>query len=497
MKNKEITKNTKADTGGINMNNKGITKRSEDFSRWYSDVIDAAGLAEHAPVRGCMIIKPYGYLIWENIVRIMDGMLKEIDVENAYFPLFIPESFLKKEAEHVEGFSPELAVVTHGGGKKLDEPLIVRPTSETIIYDSFSRWIKSYRDLPMAINQWSNIVRWEMRPRLFLRTTEFLWQEGHTAHATAEEAESYALMILKKIYQKFVEEYLAMPVYIGKKSEKEKFAGAKQTFCMEALMQDGKSLQSGTTHDLSDNFSKSFNVVFLDEFGKQQFVFQTSWGVSTRLIGGTIMSHSDDIGLVLPPKIAPVQIVITPIFRNPDDETVAEAVKIFEILKQKYKVKVDLRPNIRAGEKYYEWERKGVPLRVEIGPKDLIAKQCVIVRRDTNEKVVCTVSEITTKVGKLLDTIQGDLFNKAIQRREQTNQKVDDWQEFQAAIKKGGYVFAHWCEDTACEIAIKEKTKASTRCHLFDMEEEKGEHICVYCGKKSPSNRRWIFAKAY
>lgn len=483
--------------GGQTMANREITKREEDYSTWYSDVIEAAGLAEHAPVRGCMIIKPYGYAIWENIQAVMDAMLKKLGVENAYFPIFIPESFLKREAEHVEGFAPELAVVTHGGGKKLEEPLVVRPTSETIIYDAFSNWIQSYRDLPMLINQWANVVRWEMRPRLFLRTSEFLWQEGHTAHATAEEAEQYALMILQDVYKKFVEEFLAMPVLTGKKSEKEKFAGAKQTFCMEALMQDGKSLQAGTAHDLSDNFARSFNVNFLDKDGQQKFVYQTSWGVSTRLIGGIIMSHSDDTGLVLPPKIAPTQIIITPIFKSEDDDSVTEAKKLETILSQTFRVKTDLRSTMRPGEKYYEWERKGVPLRLEIGPKDLSVGQCVLARRDTGEKTVCKLADVSMTAESLLNDIQNNLFTKAVQRRELSNQMVDTWADFKTAIERGGYVYAHWCETTECEVAIKEETKATTRLHPFDGVIENGDHVCIHCGKKSPSNKRWIFNKAY
>jgi prolyl-tRNA synthetase len=494
MTNEMQQENTK---GGAAMAPKGIVSRQEDYSRWYSDVIEAAGLAEHAPVRGCMIIKPDGYAVWELIQQTMDRMFKELGVANAYFPLFIPESFLKREAEHVEGFAPELAVVTHGGGKKLEEPLVVRPTSETIIYDAFSRWINSYRDLPYLINQWSNVVRWEMRPRLFLRTTEFLWQEGHTAHATAEEAESYALMILHDVYKKFAEEYLAMPVYTGKKSEKERFAGAKQTFCIEALMQDGKSLQAGTSHDLSDNFARPFNVSFLDDKGERRFVFQTSWGSSTRLIGGIIMSHSDDTGLVLPPRIAPIQAIIVPIAKAQDEPAMAEALKIREALAPQIRTKVDQRVNLRPGEKYYDWERKGVPLRIEIGPKDLALGQCVLARRDTGEKQVCKLEEVASATKDLLETIQADLFTKALERRERSNIIVDDWQAFEAAVEQGGYIFAHWCEETACEVAIKEKTKASTRCHPFHLEAEAGAHACVHCGKPSPSNKRWIFAKAY
>lgn len=496
MDNKRSTTNS-TDEGGEKGKMKTITKRGEDYSRWYSDVIDAAGLAEHAPVRGCMVIKPYGYAIWENIQRELDVMFKALGVQNAYFPIFIPESFLKKEAEHVEGFSPELAVVTHGGGKKLEEPLVVRPTSETIIYDSFSRWISSYRDLPLLINQWANVVRWEMRPRLFLRTTEFLWQEGHTAHADAKDAEDYALMILERVYRRFAEEYLAMPVYTGKKSEREKFAGAKQTFCMEGMMQDGKSLQAGTAHDLSNNFSKSFDVGFLDEKGERRLVYQTSWGVSTRLIGGIIMSHSDDAGLVLPPKIAPIQAVVIPICKTTDDPVLVRARQLVAELAKSFRIHLDERLHLRPGEKYYEWEKKGVPIRIELGPKDLQNDRAILVRRDTSEKIACPLPETTAKVGELLETIQANLFQTARERREKSNQIVNDWKSFEQGIDCGGYVLAHWCEDGSCEIAIKEKTKATTRCHPFHLATETGVHPCVHCGKTSPSGKRWLFAKAY
>jgi len=490
-------KNSTANGEGEKGKKKAITKRSEDYSQWYSDVIEAAGLAEHAPVRGCMVIKPYGYAIWENIQQELDQMFKALGVQNAYFPLFIPESFLKKEAEHVEGFSPELAVVTHGGGKKLEEPLVVRPTSETIIYDSFSRWIESYRDLPLLINQWANVVRWEMRPRLFLRTTEFLWQEGHTAHAEAKEAEDYALMILETVYRRFAEEYLGMPVYTGKKSEREKFAGAKQTFCMEGMMQDGKSLQAGTAHDLSDNFAKSFNVDFLDEKGERRLVCQTSWGVSTRLIGGIIMSHSDDAGLVLPPKIAPIQVVVIPICKTADEPVMEEARQLVAELAKSFRVRLDERLHLRPGEKYYDWEKKGVPIRIELGPKDLENNQAILVRRDTGEKIACPLPETTAGVDTLLEAIQSGLFQAATSRREKSNQLINDWAAFEKGVERGGYVLAHWCEDGSCEIAIKEKTKATTRCHPFHLKAEDGTHPCVHCGKTSPSGKRWLFAKAY
>ncbi len=474
---------------------KKIMNRSEDYSRWYLDVVAMADLAEHSVVRGSMVIKPYGYSIWEKMVRILDDMLKNIGVENAYFPLLIPESFLKKEAEHVEGFSPELAVVTHGGGSKLTEPLVIRPTSETIIYDSFSKWINSYRDLPLLINQWANVVRWEMRPRLFLRTTEFLWQEGHTAHASLEEAEIYALDILKNVYRKFAEEYLAMPVYMGQKSESEKFAGAFKTFCIEALMQDGKSLQSGTSHNLADNFAKSFDISFLNKEGKKCFVNQTSWGVSTRLIGALIMTHSDDKGLVLPPKIAPIQAVIIPI--KPENQSVIIEAKRLKNILTDMKVKIDYRDNLSPGEKFYEWERKGIPLRIEIGPRDLAKQEVVIARRDTGLKESCQVNSLKQKINSLLEEIQINLFDSALERRQKSNKNADNWEEFSIAIKHGGYVFSHWCGERACEAEMKKKVKAVSRCIPFDGTEEKGEHFCILCGKKTSYKKRWIFAKAY
>ena len=404
---------------------------------------------------------------------------------------------MKKEKEHVEGFSPELAVVTHGGGKKLEEPLVVRPTSETIMYSTFANWIKSYRDLPLLINQWANIVRWEMRPRLFLRTTEFLWQEGHTAHKTAAQAREYALMILEDVYKWFAQEYLAIPVLSGQKSERERFAGALSTFTIEALMQDGKSLQMGTAHDLSDHFAKSFDVHFLDENGEQQYVYQTSWGVSTRLIGGLIMSQSDDNGLVLPPPIAPIELVIVPIFKNADDAQLQEAKNIAAALKNKFRVKLDERDNLRVGEKFFEWEKKGVPLRLEIGPKDLAAGQCVLVRRDTGEKNICPLNKIEEMVPELLAKIQQNLFTVALQRQQQNTWRVDNWGAFTEALEKGGYIAAFWCERTECELEIKEKTKATTRCLPFDVIKEDGEHVCVHCGKSVPQNKRWIFARSY
>lgn len=474
---------------------KTISKRGVSFSQWYLDVIAAAELAEHSVVRGCMVIKPYGYAIWEKIVAVIDLMLKDRGVKNAYFPLFIPKHFLEREKEHVEGFSPEVAVVTHGGGSELQEPLIVRPTSETIIYESFSRWIKSYRDLPLLINQWANVVRWEMRPRLFLRTTEFLWQEGHTAHASLEEADQYALGILHDVYQDFVQDYLAMPVYTGQKSEGEKFAGALRTYCIEAMMQDGKSLQAGTSHNLSDNFSQAFGVSFLDHNKQRKYVFQSSWGVSTRLIGGLIMMHSDDKGLVLPPKIAPIQVVVLPIRLN---QEIGPAV--LADLKVKLRLvssEIDVRDNLSLGEKHYEWEKKGVPIRIEIGPRDLAQNSVVLIRRDTGVKEVCSLDDITPRVAELLAEIQTNLFQVALQRRASTSLRTDTWTEFSAGIEKGGYIFAHWCGNKSCEADIKHKTKAVSRFLPFVAEEETGEHRCINCGIIVSEQKRWAFAKAY
>jgi len=501
-----LTKDSIVDSGSLKTNEpktktnkettvKTITKRSEDYSQWYQDVIDSADLAEHSVVRGCMVIKPYGYAIWENVVAVVDKMLKGIGVKNAYFPIFIPQSFLKREAEHVEGFSPELAVVTHGGGKELEEPLVVRPTSETIIYESFSRWIQSYRDLPLVINQWANVVRWEMRPRLFLRTSEFLWQEGHSAHATQQEAEEYALRILNDVYVRFVEDYLAIPVYTGQKSEGEKFAGALRTFCIEALMQDGKSLQAGTSHNLSDNFSRSFDVTFLDKDGQRKNVFQTSWGVSTRLIGALIMAHSDDNGLVLPPKIAPVQVVIIPIKVN--DEAVSSTVKSIAIQLTGFSVEIDSRDNLRPGEKYYEWEKKGVPVRIEIGPRDLATGTVVLVRRDTGAKEPCLIDQVQQRVENILQDIQSSLFAAALNRREESNKTADSWSDFEECVKQGGYVFAYFCGEKGCEAEIKQKTKAVSRFLPLGAGEEQGDHHCIQCGKKTTANKRWAFALAY
>lgn len=475
-----------------------ITSREKNYSQWYLDVISAADLGEHSPVKGCMVIKPYGYAIWERIQQILDEKIKATGVKNAYFPLFIPQSYLHREADHVEGFSPECAVVTEAGGKKLEEPLVVRPTSETIMYEMYSKWINSYRDLPLLINQWANVVRWEMRPRLFLRTTEFLWQEGHTAHSSLEEAQDRTMEMLD-IYKTFVEEYLSLPVIAGRKSEAEKFAGAVHTYCIEGLMQDGKSLQAGTSHLLGQNFAKVFDVKFLDTNNKEQYVWQTSWGVSTRLIGALIMAHSDDRGLVLPPKLAPIHVVIVPIFKSEEerDLVVPKAAKLQDILReQNIKVELDLR-DIRPGNKFFEWEKKGVPIRVELGPRDIEQKTLMIARRDTNEKESIREDAAVKHIPPLLEEIQENLFVLALERREKNSRRADSWDEFAALINEGGYVYAHWCGEKTCEAKMKALVKAVSRCMPLNGQEEDGEHSCILCKKKVPEKIRWVFASAY
>ncbi len=470
-----------------------ITPRDKDYSRWYTDVILQAKLADYSPVKGCMVIRPNGYAIWEKIQHILDGMFKATGHVNAYFPLFIPESFMKKEAEHVEGFAPEAAVVTHGGGEELEEPLYVRPTSETIIWSMYKKWIMSYRDLPILINQWANVVRWEMRTRLFLRTTEFLWQEGHTAHATREEAEEETLRILE-IYRKFAEEYMAMPVIVGRKTENEKFAGAVNTYSIEAMMQDKKALQAGTSHYLGINFAKAFDVKFQDKDGELKYVHATSWGVSTRLIGALIMTHGDDDGLIIPPRLAPVQIVIVPIWKEATRATVLEySERVYAQLKERFSVKLDDRDQYKPGYKFAEWELQGVPLRVEIGPRDVENNQLVLARRDTREKVPVALNEMVPKIEALLEDIQQSLFNRALQMRQENTFTLDDYHEFKEVLEKGAFIRAHWCGSGECELKIKEETKATIRNIPFDEPEEEGK--CIYCGK--PSSRRVIFARAY
>ena len=475
---------------------KRLTTREDDYSRWYTDVIAAGKLADYSPVKGCMVIRPNGYALWENIQAQLDKMFKATGHENAYFPLFIPESFMKKEAEHVEGFAPECAVVTHGGGKKLEESLMVRPTSETIIWSMYKKWIQSYRDLPILINQWANVVRWEMRTRLFLRTTEFLWQEGHTAHATAEQAEEETLKILN-VYTKFSEDYMAIPVIQGIKTEREKFAGAVHTYCIEAMMQDLKALQAGTSHNLGQNFAKAFDVTFQDEDEKVKLVYATSWGVSTRLIGGIIMTHSDDRGLVLPPKLAPTQVVLIPIFKGEEERN-----EILEFVEQitiswngKYFFKVDDREGYRPGWKFNEWEQRGVPLRLEIGPKDFEKKQVTMARRDTGEKFAVPVEELNATIEKTLENIQYNLYKKALKFREDNTHIIDDYDEFKNKIEEpGGFFWTHWCGETKCEEQMQEETKATIRCIPLD-NPHKEEGKCIICG--APSKQRVISAKAY
>lgn len=474
---------------------KGVTPRSEDYSRWYQDVVAKAELADYSPVKGSMVIRPYGYALWENIQKVLDKMFKDTGHVNAYFPMLIPMSFLQREAEHVEGFSPELAVVTHAGGKELEEPLVVRPTSETIINEMYSKWVQSYRDLPILINQWANVVRWEMRPRLFLRTTEFLWQEGHTAHATAQEAEAEALQMLE-CYRTFAEQYAALPVYYGRKSQAEKFAGAVHTYTIEAMMGDKKALQSGTSHNLGQNFAKAFNIQFQDESGKMEYAWQTSWGVSTRMIGAIIMAHGDDKGLIFPPKLAPYQAVIVPIFRNDDEKAlVLDAARKLVAEFDGLRVHLDARENLSPGFKFNDWEMKGVPVRIEVGPKDVDKQQVVLARRDTGEKSFVPMAGLKDRLSLLLDEIQDALFQRALAFRNANTFNIDDYEAFKAQVEgEGGFVAAHWCEDPACETKIKEDTKATVRCYPVNYEQT-GPGSCIVCSK--PSQSRVIFAKSY
>jgi prolyl-tRNA synthetase len=472
-----------------------ITKRSEDYSRWYTDVIAAAELADYAPVKGCMVIRPHGYAIWEKIQAGMDGLFKETGHVNAYFPLFIPESFMHKEAEHVEGFSPELAVVTHGGGKKLEEPLVVRPTSETIIWSMFRKWIQSYRDLPILMNQWCNVVRWEMRTRLFLRTTEFLWQEGHTAHATYEEAEKETRQMLG-VYQTFAEQFMAMPVITGRKTDKEKFAGALHTYCIEAMMQDRKALQSGTSHNLGQNFAKAFDVRYLNEAGQQEYVWATSWGSSTRLIGALIMAHSDDNGLVLPPRLAPIQVVLVPIWKGEGEkaQVLERAQNIVAAWKGKFAFKLDDRDNYRPGWKFNEWEKRGVPVRIELGPKDVQSGNVVMVRRDTGEKRVLPQNGLAEEIQRTLEVVQNDLYRRALEFRERNTKVIDDYEQFKQEIEEpGGFFWAHWSGEREAEDRLQTETKATIRCIPFEDFKEQGK--CLITGK--PSSQRVLIAKAY
>jgi prolyl-tRNA synthetase len=486
-----------------------FTKRAEDYSKWYNELVYRADLAEHSDVRGCMVIKPYGYAIWEKMKDILDAKFKETGHSNAYFPLFIPKSYLSKEASHVDGFAKECAVVTHyrlknaedGSGvvvdpnAKLEEELIVRPTSETIIWNSYKNWIQSYRDLPILINQWANVVRWEMRTRLFLRTAEFLWQEGHTAHATKEEAIHEAELMLD-VYADFAENYMAMPVIKGRKTESERFAGADDTLCIEAMMQDGKALQAGTSHFLGQNFAKAFEVKFADKEGKLEYVWATSWGVSTRLMGALIMTHSDDEGLVLPPALAPIQVVAVPIYRSAE-ELEAISVKVNELaakLKARgISFKFDDDDNRRPGWKFAEYESKGVPVRVAIGPRDLENGKAEIARRDTKTKETVDFEGLDQYIDDLLNSIQQNLLEKARKFRKENTHTVESYDEFRKKIDNGGFFLAHWDGTKETEARIKEETQATIRCLPLDGAEEKG--VCIVTGR--PSAGKVIFAKAY
>ena len=488
---------------------KDLTKRSEDYSKWYNELVVKADLAEQSPVRGCMVIKPYGYAIWEKMQQTLDGMFKATGVQNAYFPLLIPKSFLCREAEHVEGFAKECAVVTHyrlknaedGTGvivdpeARLEEEFVIRPTSETIIWSTYKNWIQSYRDLPLLINQWANVMRWEMRTRMFLRTSEFLWQEGHCAHETAEESEKRTVEMIN-VYADFAEKYMAMPVIKGVKSANERFAGAVNTYTIEAMMQDGKALQSGTSHNLGQNFAKAFDVTFITKENKPEYVWANSWGVSTRLMGALIMTHSDDNGLVLPPKLAPIQVVIVPIYKSQDQkDVISKAVHpIVEGLRKKgISVKYDDADNRRPGFKFADYELKGVPVRLALGARDLENGTIELMRRDTLEKETLPLDGIVERVERELESIQDALFNRALKLREENTFKVDSYDEFKKRIEDGGFFLVHWDGTTETEEKIKEDTKATIRCIPLDAEEEEG--VCMVTGK--PSKRRVIVARSY
>jgi prolyl-tRNA synthetase len=471
-----------------------ITKRDQDYSQWYVDIVTRAEMADYAPVKGCMVIRPWGYAIWERMQRALDDMFKATGHENAYFPLLIPQSFLQKEAEHVEGFAPECAVVTRGGDKELEEPLVIRPTSETIIWAMYKKWIQSWRDLPLLYNQWANVLRWEMRTRLFLRTTEFLWQEGHTAHATAEEAREETVRILG-IYKRFAEEWMAMPVLSGKKTDAEKFAGAVTTYTIEALMQDNRALQAGTSHYLGQNFARAFDVQFQDREGRNEYVYATSWGVSSRLVGALVMSHSDDAGLVLPPKLAPLEVVVVPILKADADNTAIRtaAVRLAEPLQDRVRIRVDDRDNVSPGWKFNEWELKGVPVRIEIGPKDLEKGQAVVVRRDTGQKAPVAHDEVAVHVADVLEEMQNGMLERARERLREGCRAAETLDALKAILEaEGGFVYAPWCGDAACEARVQEETKATIRCIPDDA--EAGE-ACAVCGK-GPATRV-PFARAY
>ncbi len=488
-----------------------ITNRAENYSQWYNDLVLKADLAEQSPVRGCMVIKPYGYAIWEKMQRILDDKFKATGVQNAYFPIFIPKSFFSKEAEHIAGFAKECAVVTHhrlmndpeGKGvvvdpsAKLEEELVVRPTSETIIWSTYKNWITSWRDLPILCNQWANVVRWEMRTRLFLRTAEFLWQEGHTAHATRQEAEKETMQMVN-VYADFARKYMAMPVIVGHKSPNERFAGALDTLTIEAMMQDGKALQAGTSHFLGQNFAKSFDVQYTDKEGKQQYVWATSWGVSTRLMGALIMAHGDDNGLVLPPALAPIHLVMVPIYKK-DEEREAILAKMEEIKSQMqakgYSVKIDDRDTLRPGYKFAEWELKGVPVRLAMGPRDLQNNTVELHRRDNLEKFTVGIDGIADKIVSLLDEIQDAIYNKALKFRDSRLEKCDNWEDFKEKIKQGKFLLCHWDGTEETEQKIKDETKATIRCIPVDTCVCEEEGTDIFSGK--PSKARVVYAISY
>jgi prolyl-tRNA synthetase len=481
---------------------KALTPRSKDFSAWYNGVVQRAELAGYTPVRGCMVIRPHGYAIWELMQGALDAMFKETGHQNAYFPLFVPESFLKKEADHVEGFAPEIALVTRGGGKELEEPLVVRPTSEAIIWPIMADWIQSYRDLPMLINQWANIVRWEMRTRPFLRTLEFLWQEGHTAHATWEDAEDETLLILD-IYRKFMEDWMAMPPVTGVKTEWDKFAGADRTYACEAMMQDNWALQAGTSHNLGQNFAKAFDVKYQTEGGEHDYVWSTSWGVSTRLVGGLVMSHSDDQGLVLPPRLAPIQVVIVPIYKSDDQRSqiMNAAAKLAERLKDVVRVKLDDRDTLNPGAKYYEWETKGVPVRLELGPKDLEKGHVMAVRRFADDpkarKFSIADDEIVARLPQLLDEMQRELLDAALARREGNSYRgVTDYEEFKKIIAStGGFVYTGYCGSDECESKVKDDTKATVR--VIPDDDFRSDSVPGKCICGGVATQEVVWARAY
>lgn len=490
---------------------KEVTRREDNYSQWYNNLAVKADLAENSAVRGCMVIKPYGYAIWEKMQSQLDRMFKATGHQNAYFPLFIPKSFLSREADHVEGFAKECAVVTHhrlmanpnGAGvvvdpeARLEEELIVRPTSETIIWNTYKNWITSYRDLPLLINQWANVVRWEMRTRLFLRTAEFLWQEGHTAHSTAQEAiEETEKMV--NVYAEFARKYMALPVVVGKKTESERFAGAIDTLCIEAMMQDGKALQAGTSHFLGQNFAKAFDVQFTNKEGKMEYVWATSWGVSTRLMGALIMAHGDDSGLVLPPTLAPIHVVMVPIYKTDEEhDAIIENMKAIEkdLIERGLSVKIDDRDNLRSGFKFAEWELKGVPVRLAIGPRDLQNGVVEVARRDTLTKESVNREVLTERIASLMDEIQENIYNKALKFREDNTHTVDTWEEFKEKIENGGFLLCHWDGTPETEAKIKEETKATIRCIPTDSFTVEEQGKCIYSGK--PSSQRVIFARAY